>query len=170
MADGDAINAISERVSRDPENDLAAILRGFQESGEPVWHIDRHVLDPTETGGVDAGFRAAACEAGLTLLRRWSSQRLNEAGSGIFISEPYLVVDDGWIEGALDAVPPHVYICLAVDEDSFRPVQPWDEAGHAVEPSPLIGALLSGSETVYRASGAFEDEPGAWLIKLAERA
>jgi hypothetical protein len=167
MAAGDAI---SERVSRDPENDLAAIRHGFQESGESVWHIDRHVLDPMEAEGVDAGGRAAACAAGLALLRRWSSQRLSESSSGIFISEPYLVVDDGWIEGAPDAAPPHVYICLAVDEDSFMPVQHGDAAGHPVEPPPLIGALLSGSEAVYRASGAFEDEPGAWLIKLAERA
>jgi hypothetical protein len=159
-------NALSARVFRDPENDLVAIVRAFQESDQQVWHIDRHVLDVTEDVGTDVGSRVSACAAGLTLLRKWSSQRLLASRAGSVLSEPYLLVDDGWLEGAPAVAPPHVYICIAADEEAFSPVQHEDSSKLAPQAPPALASLLTGKETVRRLSGAFEDEPGAWQVTL----
>jgi hypothetical protein len=160
-------NALTDKALQVPENDLVAVLHAFRESGQLVWHIDRHVLDPDEATNTDIEFRALACATGFTLLRRWSSRRLSELKSGILLSKPYLLIDDGWLEGDPKAAPPHVYICLAINRDAFSPVEHEISSERALEPSPLLTSLLTSNETIRRASGAFEDEPGAWLIELS---
>ena len=154
---------ILENVLQDPQNDLVRFARAFRRSGESVWHVDRHVLDVVQPSSARE-VRLAACAAGLGLLRKWSVQASAERRAGIKVSEPYLIVDDGWLEGQPDAPPPHIYICLcAGEEDLSVEHEPARWHGH-VFPSSLA-ALLAEDEAYCRVDGAFESEPGAWLVR-----
>ncbi|PVE23637.1 hypothetical protein DC522_14385 [Microvirga sp. KLBC 81] len=160
-----APNTLVDRVLQDPDNDLIQMVCAFQETPDAVWHIDRHVLDPTEPVIVDPAFLLSACAAGLSLLRKWSSQRAVLADQGIVISEPYLIIDDEWLAAEPKAPPPHVYICITAGEEELSVGHEPDHRNKLVFPAP-VAELLTENETFYRISGVFEDEPGAWLIKI----
>lgn len=157
---------LSERVLQDLDNDLAEIVNSFRESSEPVWHIDRHVLDVTDSVIADQAFLIAACAAGLSLLHKWSSQRSAVTVDGVVISEPYLMIDDEWLEAVPNAPPPHVYVCIS--DDGHESVE--HEPARDQYPLPVpLAQLLTSSETYYRVCGAFDDMPGgAWLIRVCK--
>lgn len=163
---GEKAKMLAERVLQDPENDLADILRAFRSSGDRVWHIDRHVLDVNEAMAPDPDTRVGACAAGLGLLRKWYGEIPAEGSSDLFVSKPYLIIDDEWLEGGSPhAPPPHVYICLSRDGGAMA-VEHEQDRVRSIELSGSVTELLAEGETFYRISGAFEDEPGAWVIKI----
>jgi hypothetical protein len=157
-------NTLIRIVQGNPENDLAKLVKSFRESDDPVWHFDRHVLDVLECVVLRPELVTAACVAGLSLLHQWCNQRSAMAEDGMVISEPYLIIDDDWLETAPNAPPPHVYICLAKGQN--------ESVEHELHPDqptlPLsLSQLLTADETYGRIGGAFEDEPStAWLIKV----
>ncbi|SCZ11651.1 hypothetical protein [Microvirga guangxiensis] len=150
-----------------PESDLAQIVDSFREAGDSVWHIDRHVLEVTEPATYDPEAIVAACAAGLSLLRQWSSHRVALTEGETKVSEPYLIIDDEWLDAAPGAPPPHVYICLSSGQQESIKHEPHVD----MQPLPnTLAHLLKANETIVRIGGAFEGEPStAWLIKPAIR-
>ena len=155
---------IVDRVLLDPENDLGALVRAFRRSGEPVWHLDRHVLEVEHEAGPEV--RLAACSAGVELFRMWVRQRTPELGSDVLISDPYLVVDDGWIGERPGVAPPHVYVCLYKAGARDGPVSHPGAKEFPRGAVPELGSLLGVGERLSRLEGVFEDEHGAWIVSM----
>jgi hypothetical protein len=161
----DKAKALVARVLQDPENDLADILRAFQDSDDSVWHIDRHVLNVDEGFAAEFEARLGACAAGLGLMRRWGWVVSAKSASDLIVSTPYLVIDDEWLEGRRHAPSPHVYICLSKGEEGLAVEHEADHGTSMTLPSPVADLLMEG-EAFYRISGPFDDQPGAWLIRI----
>jgi hypothetical protein len=160
---------LTDRVLQNPENDLADTLRAFRESSDSVWHIDRHVLDVDEASVASSEERISACIAGFGLLRKWHEDVSAEGPPDLIVSKPYLIIDDEWLEGEPHASSLHVYICLSKGEEGLAVEHEADHVKGMVLPS-LVAEMLDEGEAFYRIRGAFEDEPGAWLIRVGTSA
>jgi len=155
-----------EQVLEDPDNDLGAIADEFRASGESCWHIDRHVITEISEGAQpDAHLLLTACRAALALARKWLEQSSAVRDPGLFVSEIIVILDDAWVTGVIEAPPPHVYICLARDQASFKPVQRRQILQCKSSGNRIVDSLLTGHERIFRSEGAFEGEPGAWILK-----
>jgi hypothetical protein len=153
------------QVLADPDNDLEAIARAFRASGQACWHIDRHVIaGAPDARPPDVELRGAACKAALALAGKWLAQRRAQHGAGLLISEPYAIIDDEWLSGEIDAPPPHVYLCLARDPLSLHPVRHELLGLTEASGNRIIDSLLTGRERLFRIEGAFDGEPGAWIL------
>jgi hypothetical protein len=149
-------------------NEPRDLVDGLHAQSADVLHYDRHVLDVFEGPQPDLrqeDVRVRFCEIGLRLLRRWSEWRRRE-GHGLLVSEPVLIIDDEWLIGADHPAPPHVYICLATEARSFQAVEHEYAESRASTGNARLDAILPAAAILRRIEGAFEDEPGAWLVSL----
>lgn len=160
--------SIVEQVLADPDNNLEEMVRAFAASGEPCWHIDRHVFGVLDARPVSTDRRRTACAVALALTRKWIEQWNTLASSGLLLSRPVVIVDDDWIAGVPRASPPHVYFCISRNEMSFEPVQRGVTTERASSGNSILDSLLSGHVRLLRLEGAFEGEPGAWILELLE--
>jgi hypothetical protein len=149
----------------DPANDLTHLVLAFMNSDDSGWHIDRHVIDVVrERGRATPSEIREACEAAVALAARWAERSIALRGPDCLISAPVALIDDEWLEGRENAPPPHVYLCLARDADSFQPV--WRAARLNVDTSgnAIVDSLPRGDVTLSRVDGMFADRPGAWVL------
>jgi hypothetical protein len=150
----------------DPENDLVGIARAFSASGEACWHVDRHVLGVSDALLAGADSPIAACIVAVALARRWLEAASAIRDSGVLVSRPFVVIDDGWIASSLGATPPHVYICIAREETSFGPVNHDEAMPRASSGCAILDSQLTERESLSRIEGATEGEPGAWIVEI----
>lgn len=158
------VDELVERVLSDPDNDLAEIVRSFQQCDESYQSLDRHVLGVSDGSPVPPELVEAACAAALALARHWTRQSSALAEPGIWISKPFVLIDDPWLAGERNAPPPHVYLWLALDEKSPEPYRP-EGAPRSSSGIPAVDALLGGGERLQRIEGEPEG-PGAWVIEI----
>jgi len=149
----------------DPANDLTRLVRAFMHSGDSCWHIDRHVIDFVgERVAATPSEIREACEAAVALAARWAEQSGALRGPDFLISAPVALIDDEWLAGRENAPPPHVYLCLARDADSFRPVSRQTRVSVEASGNPIVDSLPRGDVALSRVDGMFEDLPGAWVV------
>jgi hypothetical protein len=110
-----SLNSLSTAVFADPDNDLANMVRAFLDSGDPYWHIDRHVTDDEEARRPSPELVQAGCAVALLLGKAWAKDREAVRSPDVLISQPVVIIDDECLQGTENSPPPHVYICLARD-------------------------------------------------------
>ena len=107
------------------QNALADTVDAFVASGDPCWFVDRHVLGPSiEKPGAE--LVSATCAAAVELARRWLKEVQAFRSAGLFISQPFVTIDDEWLDRVANSPPPHVYVVLARNvstEGAGSPVQ-----------------------------------------------
>ena len=158
-------DSLAAAVFADPANDLVAMARHFLDSDDRCWHIDRHVADVDQAWNPSPELVRAACAVALMLSRRWAADREGLGSSGLLISRPYVIIDDAWLDGETASPPPHVYVCLARDDASFKPVTHDMATPVRVTGNATVDALVGPDTSISRLAGAFDDEPGrAWMI------
>lgn len=156
------------RILDDPENDLADIARAFSVSGETCWHVDRHVLGVSDALLAGAESPVSACMVAVALARRWLEAASALRDSGLLVSRPFVVIDDEWIASFPGATPPHVYVCIARDEASFRPVHHDETTPRASSGCAILDSQLTERERLSRLCGGIEGEPGAWIVEVLD--
>jgi hypothetical protein len=155
------------------DNQLAQVAEDFKVTGEPCWHLDRHVIDTFLRLPVlsDASIAVAGCLAGIALLRAWEEERKRVLSTRVLISSPVLIIDDEWIKQESNAPPPHVYVCLAMMEKNLEPVDHPRCAWNEIEKFP-IGEVRRHSAFLHgcRVEGSADSgRLGAWFIRLLSR-
>jgi hypothetical protein len=151
------------------ENDLSDEVRAFEKSTDSIWHLRRHVLAPKYSSeSIGAESVRLGVMLGLDLLRAWD-EAYREISS-VHVSAPFLIVETVWLSGLPNAAPPEVYVCLAKDIASFRPLI-HDEAlprEFDVEEANLKVDLTD--MTVKYLSDLDENDGGSWIITMSQPA
>jgi len=151
------------------ENDLSDEVRAFKRDGDPVWHIRRHVLPPRfDPKPIKPQRIRTGVRLGFDLLRAWSED--GQSIGDIHVSAPFLIVRTEWLAGLPNAAPPEVYIFLAKEIESFKPLV-HDEAPLREFDTGMfdLKEQLAGTTTRFLAG---EDEPdsGSWLFAVDQSA
>lgn len=95
------------------DNCLIETVKSFEASEDRVWYCDCPVLEPDKilSDEIDGPLCETAIRLGLDLLRDWS--RSSTEVTSVLTSEPFLRIDDNWLQLQDQAPPPSVNICLA---------------------------------------------------------
>ncbi len=151
------------------ENDLMDTVNSFLKDDDQVYYADRHALEYAgydyDPYALDPETIKLGVKLGLDLLRHWSQQR--KSVTSLFVSEPYLAIDEEWLLGLPNPAPPYLYICLAKTEDAFAPNP---VIGSPERSLALDGDIdLSGTAVLYVEGYDDPDEEevfGAWHIRI----
>ncbi|MEZ5427528.1 MAG: hypothetical protein R2747_14745 [Pyrinomonadaceae bacterium] len=105
------------------ENSVEKIIEQFRLSADQVWYFDRHIIDSIDDLPEleDADNFWSVCDAALALLEQWRNYVFELTNTDILASEPYLVIDDEWLERQQNSPPPHVYLTLAKQSKYLKP-------------------------------------------------
>ncbi len=156
-----------ESVLRDHDNDLGAIAAEFEASGEGCLHINRHVFEPWRSEAQASPTIESACAAAIELASKWRQQRTMIQTPCLFVSNPYAIICEEWMDGVANAPPPHVYVCLGRSSGSFRPVQHEDLLLSAKSGYPVLDALLGVEHQLSRLE-SMDGETASWVVEVRE--
>ncbi len=158
---------LEKEILEDNDNSLSQIVESFFESDDECWYIDRHVIQMGDSrlSSLTISFIYIACQAALVLLKTWNAQRLDWKGRPCCISVPLLIIDDEWLAACETAPPPHVYMCIAKSESSYKPVKHKHAKKVDKTENKELDKILKGNIRIYRLPAFSEDEFGAWLIE-----
>lgn len=153
------------------ENDLMDTVNPFLKDDDQVYYADRHALEWSghdyDPDALDPATIKLGVMLGLDLLKYWSEKR--KLLTSLYVSEPFLVIDEEWLLGRKNPAPPSVKICLAKTEEAFDPTPFEGDPDKKLSFDKDID--LTGTKVVFVEGYDDPEEEeifGAWLVRAGD--